>query len=47
MKYEELYDDFLSLFPEDIEYFKEREKETGADVEDGIHVVFGMGVTPF
>ncbi len=47
MKYEDLYTDFLSLFPEDIEYFKKCEEETGATSEVGIHVVFGMVVVPF
>ncbi len=47
MKYEDLYSDFISLFPEDMDFFKKREEETGADVADGIHVVFGMVVVPF
>ena len=47
MKYEELYNDFISMFPGDLDYFSEREKETGADSECGMHVVFGMVVVPF
>ena len=30
-----------------VEYFKKLENETGAGVEDGMHVVFGMVVVPF
>ncbi|HBZ53293.1 MAG TPA: hypothetical protein DEO82_05915 [Eubacterium sp.] len=47
MTYENLYTEFISLFPEDIEYFKKKEEETGADIQDGIHVVFGMVVVPY
>ena len=47
MKYDDLYNDFVSLFPDDISFFKATEETTGADVEDGIHVVFGMVVVPF
>ena len=47
MKYEEIYNDFVSLFPDDIEYFNEKERETGADTGTGMHVVFGMIVAPF
>ncbi len=43
----ELYDDFIKLFPEDSDFFRECEKTTGADVNDGMHVVFGMVVVPF
>lgn len=47
MKYEELYNDFIAMFPEDYCFFKEKENETGADISDGIHVVFGMVVVPY
>ena len=47
MKYEELYDEFKKLFPEYADYFKAKEEETGAEVEIGMHVVFGMVVCPF
>lgn len=47
MKYEELYDDFKALFPEDASYFAEQEDKTGADKDDGMHVLFGMIVSPF
>ena len=47
MKYEDLNKDFIAMFPEDSYFFKEKENETGADVTDGIHVVFGMAVVPY
>ena len=47
MKYEEIYDEFKKLFPEYADYFKAKEEETGAEVETGMHVVFGMVVVPF
>ncbi len=47
MKYEELYGEFKKLFPEYADYFKAKEEETGAEVEIGMHVVFGMVVCPF
>ena len=47
MKYDELYRDFVSLFPDDMDYFKKLEEETGANEEEGIHIVFGMVVVPF
>ncbi len=47
MKYTELYDDFIRLFPEDLEFFAMREKETGVERSDGMHVVFGSVVCPF
>lgn len=47
MIYEELYDDFKGLFPEDNEFFTRLEEETGADNECGMHVVFGMVVSPY
>ena len=47
MKYEKLYEDFKSLFPEDNEYFVRLEEETGADEDCGMHVVFGMVVSPY
>jgi hypothetical protein len=48
MKYNELYNSFVSLFPEDIGVFKEL--ETNADVnneEDGIHIMYGLVVVPY
>ena len=47
MRYEELYDDFKALFPENADYFSEQEGKTGADKDDGMHVLFGMIVCPF
>ena len=47
MKYEELYDDFKKLFPEDADFFGKLEQETGADKDDGMHVLFGMIVCPY
>lgn len=47
MRYEELYDDFIKLFPADIPYFLKREEETGVDRGDGMHIMFGMVVCPF
>lgn len=48
MKYNELYNSFVSLFPEDIGVFKEL--ETNADVnneEDGIYIMYGLVVVPY
>ena len=47
MRYEDLYNDFKRLFPEDQAYFEIKEKETAASVDDGMHVVFAMIVVPF
>ena len=47
MKYEELYNDFKSLFLEDEGFFESIEEETGAGSDDGIHVLFCMNVVPF
>ncbi len=48
MKYESLYDDFVSLFPEYDHVIKQLE-ETNAvlPAEDGMHVLFGFVVAPF
>ena len=47
MKYEEIYDKFKKLFPEYTDYFKAKVEKKGAEVEIGMHVVFGMVVCPF
>ncbi len=47
MKYEKLYVDFINMFPEDIKFFENRKKDTGADEDDGMHVVFGMIIVPY
>ena len=47
MKYEDLYDEFINLFPEDKEFFKRREEETGAERSIGMHIMFGLVVSPY
>ena len=39
MKYEDLYDEFINLFPEDKEFFKRFEEETGAERSIGMHIM--------
>ena len=47
MKYEDLYDEFINLFPEDKEFFKRFEEETGAERSIGMHIMFGLVVSPY
>ena len=47
MKYEDLYDEFINLFPEDKEFFKKLEEETGAERSIGMHIMFGLVVSPY
>ena len=47
MIYAKLYDEFVGLFPEDKAFFHAMEEKTGADKEDGMHVIFGMVVCPY
>ena len=47
MKYEDLYDEFINLFPEDHEQFKRLEEKTGAERSIGMHIVFGLVVSPY
>ena len=47
MIYKELYDEFITLFPEDKDYFRCKEEETGAEREDGMHVMFGLIICPY
>ena len=47
MKYEDLYDEFINLFPEDKEFFKRLEEETGAERSIGMHIMFGLVVSPY
>lgn len=47
MIYKELYDEFITLFPEDKDYFRSKEEETGAEREDGMHVMFGLIICPY
>ncbi|MDY3829422.1 MAG: hypothetical protein SOZ65_00590 [Erysipelotrichaceae bacterium] len=47
MKYEDLYDEFINLFPEDKEFFKRLEEETGAERSIGMHIMLGLVVSPY
>ena len=47
MKYEELYNDFKKMFPEDSDYFAEQEKKLGRNSLDLITVVFDSIVSPY
>ncbi len=47
MKYEDLYDDFVNLFPEDKQLFNDLSVESAAHQEDGMHIMFGMVVVPY
>lgn len=47
MKYDELYHDFVALFPEDKEYFEKLCFENDVDEGDGMHIMFGLVVLPF
>ena len=47
MKYEDLYNEFINLFPEDKEFFKRLEEETGAVRSIGMHIMFGLVVSPY
>ena len=40
MKYEELYKDFISIFPEDSDFFEEKSRENDAEESDGMHIMF-------
>ena len=47
MKYNTLYEEFLSLFPNDVEWLREKASEALVEPSDGMHVMFGMVVIPF
>ena len=47
MRYENLYDEFITMFPEDLDYFKMRVEEMSVEREDGMHIMFGMVICPF
>ncbi len=48
MKYNELYDSFVNLFPDDREVFDQLELDADVDKnEDGMHIMFGMVVVPY
>ena len=46
-RYNKLYDDFIGLFPEDKEFFKQLELETDAEQDIGMHIMFEMVVVPY
>ncbi|MBR2684426.1 MAG: hypothetical protein IKE59_00020 [Erysipelotrichaceae bacterium] len=46
MSYKTVYKDFIKLFPDDLHYFKEMEKENDVD-EETPYYLFGMVVCPF
>ncbi|MBQ6264292.1 MAG: hypothetical protein IJK60_02455 [Clostridia bacterium] len=47
MKYEELYKDFISLFPDDKPFFDELCEKNAVDETDGTHIQFAFVVIPF
>ncbi len=47
MKYEELYKDFISLFPEDKPFFDELCEQTSAEETDGMYIMFSFVLVPF
>ena len=47
MNYNDIYDGFINLFPEDKKTFEELSSTNGACKEDGMHIMFGMVVVPF
>jgi hypothetical protein len=47
VKYDTLYEEFLSLFPDDVDRLSEKASEVSAEPSDGMHVMFGMVVVPF
>ena len=48
MKYDELYNTFTNLFPEDRAVFEQLELDADVDEhEDGMHIMFGMVVVPY
>ena len=48
MKYDEMYNAFVNLFPEDRKVFEQLELDAGVDEhEDGMHIMFGMVVVPY
>lgn len=47
MTYNELYKDFISVFPENLEKIKAIAADSLVEDSDGMHVLFGMVVIPF
>lgn len=47
MKYNELFNDFIALFPDDKMWFDNECNKKEVSNEDGMHIVFGMIVVPY
>lgn len=47
MTYNELYKDFISMFPKNLEKIKAIAADSLVEDSDGMHVLFGMVVIPF
>lgn len=47
MEYNNIFKEFIALFPEDKEWFENEVVNNDACEEDGMHVVFGMVVVPY
>ncbi len=47
MKYEELYKDFISLFPDDKPFFDDLCKKNAVDDTDGTHIQFAYVIVPY
>lgn len=47
MEYYNLYADFIALFPDDADKFKELSIQADADENDGMHIVFSFIVIPY
>ncbi len=47
LTYENAYQQFKTIFIEDIDFFKRKESETNIDETDGAHIQFGMVVVPY
>ena len=47
MKYDELFQDFISVFSDDMVTINEIAAENAVDEGDGMHIAFGMVVLPF
>ena len=47
MNYDELYRDFISIFPEDKGFFEEKCRENDVEEADGMHIMFGMVILPY
>lgn len=47
MNYDELYIKFTNMFPDDKEVFDKLSEQYDADINDGMHIVFGMIIVPY